>query len=127
MSGVAHKSKVYYIRDEDNRPLVTRHLRAIKYNGIAEWSVGTAICSASEVSPSKKDLPELGVRGGLTIASDRSAKALREGRSFGPIKRKEAIAVLKEVGADHLKGTYKCAYKPELSEFEKSLIGIPWN
>ena len=125
MLEVVHKSKLYYTRDEDNRPLVTRHLRMVKYSDCIEWSVGTAICSASEVSPSKKDLPELGVRGGLTIASDRSAKALREGRSFGPIKRKEAIAVLKKVGAEHLIGTYKCAYKPELSEFEKSLIGIP--
>jgi len=96
----------------------------IKYFDYVEWAIGTAICSFSEVSPSKKDLPELGVRGGLTIASDRSAKALREGKSYGPIKRKEALAVLKEVGADNLAGTYKCAYKPELSKFEKELIDM---
>ena len=118
------KSKLYYIRDEDNRPLVTRHLRMVKYSDCIEWSVGTAICSFSEISPSKKDLPEIGVRGGSTWAMDRSAKAMRESKSFGIIKRKEAIAVLKKVGAEHLIGTYKCAYKPELSEFEKKLLRI---
>lgn len=101
--------RFYYMRDKENKPRVTVCL--IRANG--DIARGIAICSLSD-NPHKAT--------GRTIAEDRAFKAWQKRNNFDEISRGKAFMALSAVSADEFMLEPKCAFNPELTEFEQRIL-----
>lgn len=105
------KSKYYYCRDSNNRPVVTVCL--LKSNGnIAQ---GVAICSLLD-NPCKKT--------GRKIARDRAIHAMKTRSNNCDIATSQAHLVLSSVHAAGagIFGFKKSSYNPPLTQLENKII-----
>lgn len=102
----------YYCRNTENKPVISV---CIVERG-DEFARGVSICSPSDI-PMKKT--------GRKIARDRALKALHNNYDFGLINRAEALYILDEIEVDnYVEFTHKGKYMPELTVFEKLLVGL---
>jgi len=111
------KDFFYYFRDKENKPRVTVCLKVDTERGIGAVARGVAICSLSD-NPNKKK--------GRQIASGRAARAAFRGNRSYRIARVEAIAALESTAEFSTFPVWsKSEFFPELTEFEKKLLGLP--
>jgi len=105
------RTKIYYKRDDQNRPLVTVCL--LQANG--DIARGIAICSVLD-NPCKKT--------GRKIAKDRATHAMRTRRNTCPIHRPGIHIGFRRVG-EQLPSVFnwsKSAFNPPLTELENRLV-----
>ena len=103
--------KFYYIRDEEERPIITVCIYKNIFLGTV--SKGTAICSEQDI-PNKKI--------GRAIAGGRAKKAALNLGSSGLVKRNDVADELHAHFSMPMGRIYKSCFNPELTEYEEKLI-----
>ena len=109
----------YYVRDKENRPIVTVCLIKDKQGNVGK---GFSICSLSEVSPEKAE--------GRKYAKGRALRAFKKWKKSkcsvtSPVKRREAFEALMNATRPLLpmkSFAAKCVFNPDLNEMEQLLL-----
>jgi hypothetical protein len=112
--------KYYYLRDENNHPLVTVCLILRQDQEGLSFGKGLAFCSPQEKQINKKV--------GRRLSCDRACMALTKKSHFQPIERHEAREIIRatideEVGEVKIP-IYKGIYNPNLTWFEMRLLDM---
>ena len=110
---------IYYVRDNDNRPMITICLLKGDDGKLAR---GVAICSLKETGPDKA-IGRMYARG-RALRAFRKAKNGNPGQS-SPVNREEAYkSIMKAVRPVLPMEFYqaKCVYNPKLNRLEENLI-----
>ena len=110
---------IYYVRDNDNRPMITVCLLKDDDGKLAR---GVAICSLKETGPDKEI--------GRMYARGRAFRAIRKAKNGNPcqsslVNREEAYkSIMKAVRPVLPMEFYqaKCVYNPKLNRLEEKLI-----
>ena len=110
---------IYYVRDKENRPMVTV---CLMHSDDGQYARGVAICSLKETGPDKAI--------GRMYARGRALRAFRKAENgktekTSPVKRKEAYKSLMKACRPLLPMQFfeaKSVYNPALNQLEETII-----